>query len=281
MSVLGRNPSRIIPAIRDFMDMHPGRRVTCLGEPVWAGRAGPELREAARHEALTNLAFADDPLTIVCPYDVAALPPDVVAGAACTHPVLTAEGHQVPSPAYLGAGRLPPGCESPLPPVPPGAVRLDYSSDLRAVRALVAGRAAKAGLPEARAADLVLAVSEVTANTLRHTCATGTLAVWWDEDEIVCQVEDAGHITDPLAGRWRPAASFVGRQGLWVVNQVCDLVELRSAPAGTTVRMHMRLAGSPSPLPAAGTGGAGQSAPLRLNSALVSTTQAHLHDRLA
>jgi hypothetical protein len=30
---------------------------------------------------------------------------------------------------------------------------------------------------------------------------------------------------------------------LWLVNQVCDLVELRSGADGTTVRMHMRRAG--------------------------------------
>jgi len=30
---------------------------------------------------------------------------------------------------------------------------------------------------------------------------------------------------------------------LWLVNQVCDLVELRSGEDGTTVRMHMRRAG--------------------------------------
>jgi hypothetical protein len=31
--------------------------------------------------------------------------------------------------------------------------------------------------------------------------------------------------------------------GLWLVNQVCDLVELRSGDAGTTVQLHMRRAG--------------------------------------
>ena len=56
-----------------------------------------------------------------------------------------------------------------------------------------------AGLTEGRANDLVLAVSEVAANTLRHTRSPGTLAIWHDEDEVVCEIRDAGTITDPLA----------------------------------------------------------------------------------
>jgi hypothetical protein len=32
-------------------------------------------------------------------------------------------------------------------------------------------------------------------------------------------------------------------QGLWVVNHVCDLVERRSSPVGTTTRMRFRLPG--------------------------------------
>jgi hypothetical protein len=30
-------------------------------------------------------------------------------------------------------------------------------------------------------------------------------------------------------------------RGLWVVNQVCDLVQIRSSNAGNVVRLHMRL----------------------------------------
>ena len=44
----------------------------------------------------------------------------------------------------------------------------------------------------------------------------------------------------PLAGRRRPADA-TGGHGLWIVYQVCDLVELTSDANGTTVRMHMAL----------------------------------------
>jgi anti-sigma regulatory factor (Ser/Thr protein kinase) len=116
-----------------------------------------------------------------------------------------------------------------------------YRSDLSQVRTLVLEHARAAGLPEGRATDLVLAVSEVAANTLRHTTSSGTLSIWHDGNEIVCQIHDEGVITDPLIGRRRPAVGASGGHGLWLVYQVCDLVEIRSDAGGTTVRMHMAL----------------------------------------
>ena len=92
-------------------------------------------------------------------------------------------------------------------------------------------------------ANLVLAASELAANTLRHTSGGGTLRVWHTGLEILCQVEDEGWITDPLAGRRRRPAAEPGH-GLWLVNQVCDLVDLRSGPGGTAIRLHMRRPGA-------------------------------------
>ena len=116
-----------------------------------------------------------------------------------------------------------------------------YTTDLAAIRAVVHGYAVKAGLGEDRAIDLVLAVSEVAANTLRHTDSSGELAIWHGPQEIICEIHDEGRITDPNAGQRRPAADATGGHGLWLVYQVCDLVELRSDATGTTIRMHMRI----------------------------------------
>jgi anti-sigma regulatory factor (Ser/Thr protein kinase) len=129
----------------------------------------------------------------------------------------------------------------PLPSPTNGAMYHTYRTDLSQVRALVLQRAREAGLAEGRANDLVLAVSEVAANTLRHTHASGTLAIWHDADEVVCEIHDEGMITDPQAGRHKPAPDATGGHGLWIVRQVCDLVELTSDANGTTVRMHMTL----------------------------------------
>jgi len=116
-----------------------------------------------------------------------------------------------------------------------------YRSDLSQVRALVLRHARQAGLTEGRANDLVLAVSEVAANTLRHTRSAGTLAIWHDGHEIVCEIRDEGTIADPAAGTRKPPPGASGGHGLWLVRQVCDLVELTSNASGTTIRMHMGL----------------------------------------
>jgi anti-sigma regulatory factor (Ser/Thr protein kinase) len=114
----------------------------------------------------------------------------------------------------------------------------------------VGRHAERAGLDADRTADLVLAVGEVTANTLRHTHGGGTASVWHTRAEVICQVSDEGQIKDPLAGRRRPPEAT--GLGLWVVHQVCDLVELRTGRRGTTIRMHMGKNGSPSVVPGPG-----------------------------
>ena len=237
---LGRNPGRIIPAVRAFAARHPGQPVSYVGEPAWPDRSRPELAESARHEALVNLAFAGQPISVLCPYDRAGLPTGALADAEHTHPELMTPEGTWPSAAYLGPGMLPPGCDEPLPPPPPGAASLSYSSDLRPVRALATAQAAGAGLSPDRAADLVLAVSELAANTLSHTAAGGVLRCWQTPGELLCEIADRGWIADPLAGRQQPPEDGRGH-GLWLVHQVCDLVELRTSPAGSTIRLHMRL----------------------------------------
>jgi anti-sigma regulatory factor (Ser/Thr protein kinase) len=129
----------------------------------------------------------------------------------------------------------------PSPLSPPGdeATSHTYRTDLSKVRALVLQQGRAAGLSESRANDLVLAVSEVAANTLRHTQSAGTLTIWRQAGQLVCEIQDEGTIIDPLAGQRRPGPDATGGHGLWLVYQVCDLVELRSDETGTTIRMHM------------------------------------------
>ncbi len=244
MTDIGRNPARIIPFVSDFAASHPGLRIAYVGEPAWPGRSEAELAEAAKHEALINLAFAGLPLGILCPYRAPALPADALAAARQTHPHLADSSSPCPSLAYLGPGNLPAPCLEPLPAPPPGAATLHYHADLQPVRELTSRRAARAWLPGDRAADLVIAVSEVAANTLAHTRSGGTVHIWQTPTELICQLHDQGWITDPLAGRRNDPFDRPGGCGLWVVNQLCDLVQTRTSPtAGTTTRLHMALPG--------------------------------------
>ncbi len=240
MTDLGRNPARIIPAAQSFSDEHPGEHVYCVWEPAWPARSAAELREITRHEALCNLAFRNREMTIVCLYDTSRLPSGVISDVERTHPVIVSAGYQRPSTSYLGSGQLPPGCDDPLPPPSRDAVFVTFDGHLGPVREFSAGQARAAGLDSGRARDLVLAVSELAANAIGHAAGGGVVRSWCTADEVLCQVEDYGHIADPLAGRRRQPADAPGGHGLWLVNRVCDLVERRTGPAGTITRLHMR-----------------------------------------
>jgi anti-sigma regulatory factor (Ser/Thr protein kinase) len=240
MVQLGRNPARIIPEVRAFIDGHRSQRVRYIGEPIWPGRSAAESCEATRHEALINVAFSEALATIVCPYDVMGLAPSVIGEAERTHPGIFANGRVAAAARYAGAGNVPPECDRPLPPPPATAETLKYETDLREMRSLVADHAYRAGLPDERVGNLVLAASEIAANTLSHSGGPGTVHVWHTEAEVLCQIQDQGWITDPLAGRIRRGPDGRGH-GLWVVNQVCDLTELRTGRGGTTIRLHMRI----------------------------------------
>jgi anti-sigma regulatory factor (Ser/Thr protein kinase) len=239
MNELGRNPARITLALGTFAGGHAGQRIRIVTEPLWPGRTDAETAEVMKHEALVQLAVGA-PGAILCPYDASRLSPALIDGACRAHPEILEDGHRRPSGGYReGDGALP-GAELTAPPAT--AEFIDYRSRLHPVRALVGRYAARAGLAAESCADLILAVSEVTANTLAHTAGGGTAHIWTSGREVICQVHDGGWITDPMAGRKRPPPDSDG-QGLWVVNHLCDLVETRSGPAGTTTRLHFRLPG--------------------------------------
>jgi anti-sigma regulatory factor (Ser/Thr protein kinase) len=116
------------------------------------------------------------------------------------------------------------------------------SEQLESLRRFVLRGAANASLGSDRTGDLVLAVNELATNSLRHGGGEGTLRMWREADTLLCEVHDRGHITEPLIGRNPPTANKSSGRGLWVVNHLCDLVQIRSTPMGSVVRVHMRLA---------------------------------------
>jgi anti-sigma regulatory factor (Ser/Thr protein kinase) len=245
MRVLGSNPSRIIPAWRAFLQEHApdGRPVRGIGEPIWAGRSDAELTECQRHESLLNVAFDDGQAwRLLCPYDLDALDDQVIAAARQSHPVIAEHGATRGSDEYLSleegwdpfAGAL----------SAPGADCNDYDftyAELGSLRRCIAGVAADAQLGSERVGDLVLAVNELATNSIQHGGGRGTLRMWREGGTLLCEVSDRGRFTEPLVGRVYPAPQKWSGRGLWLANQLCDLVQVRSAPAGSTVRVHMRV----------------------------------------
>jgi anti-sigma regulatory factor (Ser/Thr protein kinase) len=242
MTVAGRNPGRIIPTVLlAFADIHPGRRVRIIGEPIWAGRTRIEYPACAQHEALINAAFAGRPATILCPYDVARLDPAWVDDAYRTHPIIWDGTARFDSRHYADPVRFAADVNQPVPDPPPHAVTMDVDMySLASVRRFVADQATRAGLPARVVADGVVAVNEVAANTVEHGGGNGRVAVWFDGHDLICQVTDTGQFRDPLAGRIPVAPDATGKgRGLLLVNQLCDLVRIHTAASGSTVRLHL------------------------------------------
>jgi anti-sigma regulatory factor (Ser/Thr protein kinase) len=244
MAVMGANPARIIAAWRDFVAERglPGRPLRGIGEPIGPERRADELVECHRHESLLNLAFADTPaFRLLCPYDAESLEPSVLAEARRTHPFVIENGTAHASTAFHGARAGITPFMQPLSDPPATAARLEVRLDaLAAIRDLVSRHAARAQLRAERAADLLVAVNEVATNSIRHGGGRGVLRLWHDAEAVICEVRDEGRINDPLVGRVRPRAGQVGGYGLWLANQLCDLVQVRSLPTGNVVRLHMR-----------------------------------------
>ena len=242
MEQLGANPSRIIPAWQAFADERivDGRPVRGIGEPIWPARREVEVAECQLLEGLLNMAVhPDTPLWLLCPYDVQSLPEAIVEEAHRSHPVvLDIEAHRG-STAYGGAHHVGTLFEEDLPWVDVVVAHRPFGEgDFAAVRRDVADHASSAGVDADRCDDLVLAVHEVAVNSVRYGTGGGELRIWQEDRALVCEVRDRGRIADPMTGRRRPGDDVVRGRGLWMANQLCDLVQVRSGPTGTTVRLH-------------------------------------------
>jgi anti-sigma regulatory factor (Ser/Thr protein kinase) len=245
MEALGRNPACIIPAWHEFVESHGAgaRPLRGIGEPIWHGRSDAEVAECHRHESLLNLAFEHTPaFWLLCPYDKQALPDEVLDEALRTHPFVADRSASRPNEAYLPPELAPGPFEGELPPPGEPPEELTFHRDrLRAVREFVTDWSARRGLPGERIPDLVLAINELATNSVLHAGGGGTLRLWQENGALLAEVSDQGRLYEPLLGRKRPKPGQSSGRGLWLVNNVCDLVQMRTLPRGTVVRLRMDL----------------------------------------
>ena len=235
---VARNPAGIIPLWRDFVDESPGRGACGVSELAWPERTPAEMEECHRHEALLNFVFAEGrSWSLLCPYDACSLRDEELERAATTHELISREGRTEESAAFdpepdCLAGELPP------PAVRPDTFAFGLT-ELAEVRHRVAAAGERAGMGRRAVADLVTATSELAANSVMHGGGAGTLRLWREHGSLLAEVEDEGRIEDQLVGRLRPGITQEGGRGLWLTNQLCDLVQIRSGDVGTTVRLHL------------------------------------------
>jgi len=238
ITVAGRNPARIIPLWRELVETHAtaGHAVRSVGQPVYAGRRPAELAETQLYEALVNIAFERVPdFHLRCPYDVREAGAALIDDLSTTHPVVLSG---IPVDGEFDPEAAADVFAEPLPPAPADAERWPIAIDeLHVLRRAVREAALRHGLSADQADDVALAAHEICKNSVRFA-GDGTFAIWAEDDTLLCETTDGGRIDQLLVGRAVPPPLAESGRGLWLANQLCDLVQIRSSPEGTTVRLH-------------------------------------------
>ncbi|SDD79831.1 sensor histidine kinase [Glycomyces harbinensis] len=242
MSAIGANPAGIIPnVLRAFADCRPGQRMRIVGEPIWPSRTAAEYPACAQHEALVNRAFAGRDIAALCPYDIDGLDERVIADSLLTHPLLKSRDGRRASDAY-DPDHIVTVYNQPLQDRPWTAIERAVDRDtIDNARWFTTAYGRNAGLTATRLIDLEIAVTELITNSVAHGGGTGLLRIWTEEDQLVCEVSDTGHLTDPLAGRLPVDPDRAHGRGLVLVNQVVDLLRTYTSARGTTMRIYLRL----------------------------------------
>jgi anti-sigma regulatory factor (Ser/Thr protein kinase) len=218
----------------------PGARTTVVAQH-FADVAGLGPDHWIRLDAALNVVLEGLPITMLCPCP---RDPETLSIVRATHPTLRIDGHRVPNdqvrdPIEIVAEYPPP----PPPELGPPAARLEFRlADLQALRRLVAAVAARAGLDQERAADVVLAVNEIATNSVEHGPGLGILRLWADGTGMVAEVHDTGRMTIPFPGMVAPPASGERGRGLWLASELTDVLQVWSDErSGTVTRLRMDL----------------------------------------
>lgn len=240
MRAVGRNPALLIPAWQRFLDDHSGhnRPARGIGEPIWVGRRGAEIVECQLHEALLNVAFgADSPFWLVCPYDAKRSDQAVIAEAHRSHHAILDAHNYRGSASYGGRAHIDSLFRADLPPLRGSHTVYNFTrQSVDGVFAFVLYEACAANLWSDKALDLAVAARDLASDSLRRGADRGVVNIWQLARSLVCEVGDDTVVDDVLAGGRHPPSAY--DHGLWSANQLCDLVQMRSSPTGTTVRVH-------------------------------------------
>lgn len=238
---IGGNPARVTSLWQEFASKQgDGRSLRGIGEVAWPARTPAELLEVRRHEELCNLSLAAGPRFYgLCPYDVRNLDPAVIADVRRSHPLIRENGDGHRSEDYLGEEAFARPFDVPM--SPPGTTPLlnlpIQGMSPFTVRPLLLAGASDLGFGPAAAEDLALAVLAANED-LQHAGVSTWLRLWREPDRLICELRSSIRLQDPLAGRRPPSPKHDGR-GLWLANQICNLVELRSFTTHTVARLHV------------------------------------------
>lgn len=240
MHELGHNPAQIIPAWQHFLDTNARQRspIRGIGEPIWPDRRPQELLECQFHEALLNVAIDPEiPFWLICPYDVETLSPDVLDEAHRSHPVILDSHSYHGSSRYGGRAHVESIFTAELTELKlQPTVAVFTKNNVTRIGAYAKLEFHVSGLASKEASDLAEVIQRLASSSIQRGATLGTIRIFSQPDDLICDVVDDTVVIDPLIGRRAPRKGE--DDSLWIANQACDLVQVRSSSAGTTVRVH-------------------------------------------
>ncbi|MGH2892264.1 MAG: ATP-binding protein [Solirubrobacteraceae bacterium] len=113
---------------------------------------------------------------------------------------------------------------------------IPFGGGPEALREALARELAAERVTEARALDMLIAVTEIARNAADHGNGVKAVRVGRAGERFVCEIVDRGAgFDDPTAG-YLPPRKGIGR-GLWVARQLTWRIEFFSSPLGFTARI--------------------------------------------
>ncbi len=246
MTRAGRHPGRVIPnVLRAFADAHPSRRVRIIGEHLWTGRTAREYPVCAQQETLINIALTGRSVTMLCPYDANRVGLQTLAEAEANHSRLIDASGERASTGFAPDNAVADGNRAVADDNQLCAPTVGPRFTFDATKAALAGQfaceqALRLGLGGDHA-ELKLIVGELVARSLVPGEGTGTLRIWAARGYLVCEVRHAGHLNDSFSGRPLAELNRPGGRGLLLLHHLSDLVQQRTCPQGTAIRVYLKL----------------------------------------
>jgi DNA-binding GntR family transcriptional regulator len=235
-------PAHTLLSYQRYIQYADRNRVRVIGEVAWKENTPEAMAEWTRYEAILNVAFALNPVSIMCPYDARRLPGAIVADARRTHPSISSGAGSFLSEHYTDVAVLTRELDgaSLAPPRAP-VVKHAITPDLRDTRGFILDQARRAGVTGKSLQDAFLAVQEVAASVIFHGPGLATMSAWIEHGELIYEIRDEGSdSSDPLSGQLVLGPILMSEpRGLWLARLLCDLVEARSHNGGLTVRLHI------------------------------------------
>lgn len=245
-SLTGAPGGRLLPSWQRFAQHWGDRPVRGVTEPMWCARRTAEREECLLAEAMLNLAVpATVPLWLACGYDADAVPGDVLDETFRSHSLVvdtsTPQGTTTFTGAHHVAAVFERALSAPVEPVRRLAVRPGNGAEVGDwVRRWATGW----GLGRARAGRLAGALRQLGQACLAEGGVDSTVLLLWQDGHalmgqlVAADPRDAdGRPTGPVPAHEllapdSPLGSAVAR-----ADDCCDLVQVRSGPDGTVVRV--------------------------------------------